>query len=121
MTSRSDAVPVSEMRDALRRAIGAASLRSVAAEVGLSPSGLRSFVAGGRPHPRTVYLVTGWYVRHSKLADTDTSTAQAGVAVLVDHLSQGAREEATRRIKELLRDMSRRDGRPVPRWVKEIG
>jgi hypothetical protein len=120
MASRPDGVPVAELRDALKRAIAAASLRSVAAEVGMSPSGLRTFVARGRPHPRTVYVATAWFVRRSMTGMTDPSTAKAGVAVLTGHLSANAKKKAALKIREILREASRRDRKPIPEWVRDL-
>ena len=58
---RGDYLGAIELREALRRAIASTSLRAVAAEIGLSPSGLRTFVARGRPHPELSTLPQpGW-------------------------------------------------------------
>ena len=113
-------VPVTELREALRRAIASTSLRAVATEVGLSPSGLRTFVARGRPHPRTIYLATTWLVRHRDPGATDSATARAGVGALTDHLSARAQKDTVGKISEVLREASRRDGKNVPKWLREL-
>ena len=111
---------MAELRDALSRAIATTSLRAVAAEVGLSPSGLRTFVARGHPHPRTVYLATTWLIRHRNPGATDAATAKAGIAALIDHLSEQARKETASKISEVLGEASRRDGKSVPNWVRKL-
>jgi hypothetical protein len=121
MATRSDVVPVAELRDALKSAIAAGSLRGVAAEVGMSPSGLRTFVARGRPHPRTIYIATAWFIRRRMTGITDPSTARAGVAALTAHLSENAKKNAARRIREILREASQHDRKPIPEWVRDLG
>lgn len=42
------------------------SLHSTATEIGMSYTGLRGFLAGGRPHTKTRKKVLGWYAQHRK-------------------------------------------------------
>jgi transcriptional regulator with XRE-family HTH domain len=61
MVSAERAVPVTVLRDAVRLRVEGSTLRAVAAEVGLSFSGLRSFLAGTKPHPRTLEKLQAWF------------------------------------------------------------
>jgi hypothetical protein len=66
MVSPERAVPVVVLRDAVRLRVEGSTLRAVAAEVGLSFSGLRSFLAGTKPHPRTLEKLHAWFERLSE-------------------------------------------------------
>ena len=61
-------IPVASLRAEIGLAIESTSLRSVAREVGMSPMGLRNFVAGTTPYPPTWRRLNDWYLR-SRRAD----------------------------------------------------
>lgn len=55
-------VPVDVIRREVELACGAASLRAVAAEIGLSPMGLRAFIRGeGKARHLTLHKLRAWY------------------------------------------------------------
>jgi hypothetical protein len=66
MVSTERAVPIPVLRDAVRRRVEGSNLREVAVEVGLSFSGLRSFLAGSKPHPKTLRKLREWFERQSE-------------------------------------------------------
>src|SRR5262245_56833561 len=53
------------IRDALRSAIARKTLRAVAIQVGMSPTGLQEFVAGSRPYGKTREKVRAWFYREA--------------------------------------------------------
>jgi hypothetical protein len=54
---------VERMRATLREAVGARTLRAVAQEVGMSPSGLSNFIAGTQPYGKTLHRFRAWFER----------------------------------------------------------
>jgi len=83
-------VNTDEIRTAIQAHIDRTSLRQVAREIGMSPSGLDKFVAGSKPYPKTLRKLKGWYRRHSGPgeyeAELDALLARLGLA-------PGTREE----------------------------
>jgi hypothetical protein len=53
------------IRTALRSAIERLTLRAVAVQVGMSPTGLHQFVAGASPYGKTRQKVRAWYYREA--------------------------------------------------------
>lgn len=58
---------IAGLRDAIRRRVEETSLRAVADEVGMSFSGLRSFLEGRSPQRRTREMLMRWYYLWSTL------------------------------------------------------
>ena len=56
---------VATLRTAAQRRAGETSLRSTAAEIGMSYTGLRGFLKGGKPHPETLRRLVAWYAGRS--------------------------------------------------------
>jgi len=64
MTTRGvSADDLERFRIALEAAISRSSLRAVAEEVGMSPSGLTKFLDGASPYGKTVERLQSWYIR----------------------------------------------------------
>ena len=76
---------VGTIRAYAQKRVDQSSLRDVADEVGMSFSGLRSFLSGTSPHPRTVKRLVGWYAvsRAGKLPPRATPIARSEVDVAV--------------------------------------
>jgi hypothetical protein len=51
------------MRAVLRDAVGARTLRAVAGELEMSPSGLSNFIAGTQPYGKTLHRFRAWFER----------------------------------------------------------
>jgi hypothetical protein len=107
---------LSTLRDAVRGRVEATSLRVVADEIGMSFSGLRTFLQGARPNEATRSKVVAWYVssqqgsKGSITGDTDVATAL--VAAFVARASGKAKTrravDAMRRVLEELSVSERR-------------
>lgn len=83
------------------------SLRAVAAEVGLSKSGLTKFIAGGAPYSKTQRALEHWYVRALSSRDDDVSDAdeEVALAVVLQRVPCMKREEARGRILQVLTEL----------------
>lgn len=78
--SRGDASPgtdpateIGRIRTALRERIDATSLRRVAREIGMTPSGLQKVLDSSSPYQRTLHKLRAW---HGRYVAEDYSTAQ---------------------------------------------
>ena len=121
------APPVPTLREAVREAVARTSVRAVADEVGMSPSGLHSFLNGGRPYARTVRLLAAWFVRRhdalgAKVAgegDRMVAATRAAVALLVAHLPPAVRASAARQLLAKVRALTDDAHAPRPAWLSD--
>ena len=56
-------VSVAELRSAVAQGVSSTSLREVARQVGMSPTGLRNFLDGSEPYSTTRQKLERWFVR----------------------------------------------------------
>lgn len=114
--------PVEQLRLAVRRRIAESSFRAVASEVGMSPSGLHSFLGGTSPHYSTLRKVTSWYVREAQRAPEErkVETLRAALGLLVGHLPEPIRGGAIEDILEVLQQAAERSGTSVPTWFGQL-
>lgn len=59
-----EAVSADVVREAVRQAVENASVRSVARDIGMSPTGLQQFIIGATPYLRTFRKIQNWYMEH---------------------------------------------------------
>lgn len=115
-------MPAGEVRasvDILRQAaswsVSAASLRQVAREVGMSPSGLQKFLDGSSPYSATRKKLARWYVRRGH--EPDVHAALAALEVLVQDLPPVERLQAMDRA---LVALARSRIGKSPSWMKQV-
>lgn len=118
MSARSSAGGPSAGLERLREVVAARverrSLRAVAREVGMSPSGLQKFLDGASPYSATRRKLERWFVRES------AGSALAALRVLVDDLPPSRRDAAVGDMLASLESAFRRARRPVPPWIAEL-
>jgi hypothetical protein len=68
MPAEKTTAELERIRTALRSAIEQLTLRAVAFQVGMSPTGLHQFVAGASPYGKTRQKVRAWYYREAGFA-----------------------------------------------------
>ncbi|HEY4321938.1 MAG TPA: hypothetical protein VGM77_12275 [Gemmatimonadales bacterium] len=80
------------LREAVLVRVNDSSLREVANEIGMSWSGLRTFLAGGVPHARTRGKLAAWYVSSKRPAPSRLEKADllAATAVMAKYVEAGA-------------------------------
>lgn len=122
MSLRSGIVPLSELRGVVAARLSTMSLRGVARDVGMSPSGLQKFVDGAVPYPPTRQKLERWYVRETaRGGDAPTpGVALAALDVLVGELAGPRRHPAARALVALLGTTYREEGGAVPGWLEEL-
>jgi hypothetical protein len=111
-------VPLSALREAVRRAVAGSSERAVASAVGMSQRGLRLFVGGAKPHASTLRKLTLWYVSQSAGVHLDQETAEAVLALLTGGLPEKERAGVRERVLDVLREAHRAAGTNPPEWLK---
>ena len=120
MLPRPESVPLEQLRRALQQRIAETSFRIAAREVGMSPSGLHTFLGGTSPHYSTVRKITAWYVREAYRGPDAASmeALQAALGLLTQHLPDSARPDAERSILNVVRASSLASRTPLPEWVE---
>lgn len=122
-------MPASELRlsiDRIRReaqlACEAGSLRSVAAEVGMTPMGLRGFIRGeNTPQPRTVRKLTYWYARRMGALEPEGEEAvRAQLVVLAALFPPADRPRVEARFLAVMDEEFRASGMAPPAWLKTL-
>jgi hypothetical protein len=109
-------VPVTALREAVRRAVDATSTRAVGAAVGVSHGAIVKFLDGAKPQAATLRKLLSWYVRQS--VTMDEATATAAITMLVNGYPQHEREDVRTRLYEVLREAHAAAGREPPDWLK---
>lgn len=121
--------PVPTLREAAREAVAHTSVRAVAEAVGMSSSGLHSFLNGGRPYARTIRLLAAWFVRQHGARGVDptgdgeklTAAADAAVTLLVEHLPPADRARAAGQVVAAIRALTDEARVPRPAWLRGDG
>jgi len=108
-------VSVDTLRRAVAGSVSATSLRQVAREVGMSPTGLRKFLSGASPYSATRRKLEHWYVRHGR--GPDVHSALSALEVLVQDLPPADRIQAMEGILDVL--VQSVSGK-LPNWIKHL-
>lgn len=100
---------VETIREAVRRRLADISLRELAAEIPMSFSGLRSFAAGGNPHPKTRAHLVAWYAtsQGDRKRRVPKADVEAAIELLRAYLDEDGREGIrSRRRAEIMRRLA---------------
>lgn len=85
---------VESIRAAARLAIEATSLRAVARDVGMSPMGLKHFVAGTQPYSATSRKLLAWYaVYQADAGGSSVESIRAALELMTNDLPVPSRDE----------------------------
>jgi|SRR5690625_303343 len=119
---RGGGVPLDRLREAVEGGVRSRSLRSVAREVGMSPSGLQKFLDGSRPYSGTRRKLERWYVREAARYEggPGVGTAAAALQVLTQDLPTEVGRKTSVEILDLLDTVYRRRRRPSPSWIATL-
>jgi hypothetical protein len=93
------------IRELVRTRVEETSLREVALDIGMSFSGLHSFLRGGEPYQRTREKLTAWYARsrHQTVAPPTPEEVDAAITVLTQYLHRsGSLRVAEREFKAVV-------------------
>jgi hypothetical protein len=83
----------------------------------MSAPGLRNFLEGGKPRRATFRKLSEWYVREAAATGTvSDETAQAALAVLLNGVPSGGRQDAAQIVLNAIREAHETNGAPLPAW-----
>jgi hypothetical protein len=113
---------IQRMRETASARVEYTSLRSVAREIGMSPSGLGKFLDGAAPYTPTLRRLRQWYLQYGavSLGRVEAEDASSALSVLLHDLSPDARREVAGTILERLRRAYEASGKPVPPWLPDM-
>ncbi|HEU4556301.1 MAG TPA: hypothetical protein VFS20_00580 [Longimicrobium sp.] len=113
---------VQHLRDLAAARVENTSLRGVAREIGMSPTGLKKFLMGTSPYSPTIRRLRRWYLQHAALPTGEVSyhDASAALVVLTHDLQPEPRREASECVLDCLERGYDLSGRARPRWVTEL-
>jgi hypothetical protein len=120
--ARATGASVEHLRAAAAARVERSSLRRVAREIGMSPTGLKKFLQGTSPYSPTLRRLRSWYVRHAADIEGDVAPEAANVAlsVLVDDLPPEPRRRTADDVLDCLGRGYDVSGRGRPPWVAEL-
>lgn len=111
---------ISRVRLAAAEGVRQASLRAIAAQIGMSPMGLRGFLQGSNTSPRTSRRLREWYVHQSAGRGESTSDEEEAfnaLSVLVRDLPPDARARAIASILSGVENEYGRARQDPPAWL----
>ncbi len=88
------------IRADLDERIAWSGLRSVAREVGMSPSGLQKVLAGSQPYRQTLVKLRAWHERH--VAGDSRTAEDLALETLLMRVPEARRDQARRQIRAIL-------------------
>lgn len=98
------------------------SLRSVAREIGMSPTGLKKFLLGTAPYSPTLRRLRNWYVQYAAVQQghVGLEDAYAALNVLVHDLPPDPRRETAACLLECVARGYEQGGKAQPGWMAEL-
>ena len=120
-----DEQTVQHLREMAAARVESTSLRGVAREIRMSPTGLKKFLMGTAPYSPTLRRLRKWAVRYAAnvtLASDQVgrTTAHAAVAVLTEGFLPSARGAAADAIFSAVARGFDASGLARPQWVGEL-
>ncbi|MEX2281697.1 MAG: hypothetical protein WEE89_04320 [Gemmatimonadota bacterium] len=114
-------IALAPIRRTLAHRIEAGSLRAVAKQVGMSPSGLQKFIDGSQPYSATRRRLERWYVRESGYrAQLTAESARAALSILGHDLPAEARAKLHAELIAVLEASYHTGSQELPRWLKRL-
>lgn len=103
-------------RQAVRLAIAGSTLRAVAREIGMSPSGLQNFLDGAAPYGKTKEKLRFWYFRRAGFSNYAVEDAAYILRRLVSSLP--APDHGVVAVLDAVESSYQRAGMYPPEWVR---
>ncbi len=110
------AFDLAAIRKLVRKRVDETSLRATADDIGVSKSGLDSFLKGRAPYSRSRTKLNVWYLRERNTPGAVTSAeVDAAIAVLERYMDSANADSARRRRVREVTDRLFKAGEPRPR------
>lgn len=113
---------LARVRARLLERVQASSLRQVARELRVTPTGLQYFLDGGDPQERTRRKLEGWYLWTEAGLDQSAGDEleHIALAVFVRGLPPAERAVAVGGALSAVEEAYARAGLPIPAWVSDL-
>jgi len=109
------------LRESVRSAVSASSLRAVAEQVGLTHRGLALFIEGSKPRPSTIRKLTAWYLNRPRDGEAiSPEDAEAVLAVLLMGVPVKTLDKLMRRVVVSMRQICDEAGVAPPPWIDAV-
>lgn len=122
MTTERPQTSITRLREAVTIRVQATSLRSVARQVGMSPSGLDKFLNGAMPYQKSRRRLFDWL--HRERSNLGAGLTVDGIAAalgsLVRDLPPDRRERALNVLLGTLQELYATHTETAPPWLSEI-
>jgi hypothetical protein len=106
------------LRESVRGAVSASSLRAVAEQVGLTHRGLALFIEGSKPRPSTIRKLAAWYLNRPRDGEAiSPDDAEAVLAVLLTGVPAETLGDTMRRVVVSMRRICDDAGVAPPSWI----
>jgi hypothetical protein len=112
---------VEAIREDVKLAIKATSLRKVARAVGLSPMGLKHFAAGTQPYSATFRKLLAWHaVYRAESGGFSVETVRGALEVLTDGIPESAQGRVSAALVGEVLKFHRELGTRPPAWLATL-
>lgn len=113
---------IERVRENVAIRVQATSLRAVARQVGMSPTGLEKFLAGGMPYTRSRQKLQDWWEREGSrpVSDITAEGVEIAIGALVRGLPPEHRAPTVSRLVGDLRDAYETSGAVRPPWLAQL-
>jgi hypothetical protein len=112
---------VEAIREAVKLAIEATSLRAVARAVDMSPMGLKHFVEGTQPYSATRRKLIAWYaVYQAEAGGFSADSVRAGLVLMMDGIPESGRARAAAVLLDDVRKLHAELGTRPPAWLADL-
>jgi hypothetical protein len=113
---------VRHMREVAANRVENTSLRQVAREIGMSPTGLKKFLGGTAPYSSTLRRLRAWYVRYAaeQKSEVEPVDASAALSLLMHDLGAEPRRHAALHVLDAVGSGYDESGRPKPDWLSDL-
>ena len=104
--------------EAVRAAVRQRSLRAVARQIGMSPTGLRGVLDGAEPYGRTRDKLRAWYALEQGLERLPVAAAADIIVMLVRDVP--SRKAGVRHVLDAIETVHVAGRVPVPTWLPPV-
>jgi hypothetical protein len=112
---------VEAIREAVKLAIEASSLRKVARAVGMSPMGLKHFAEGTQPYSATFRKLLAWHAVYlTESGGFSVETVRGALVVMTDGIPESARGRVSAALMDELLRFHRELGSRAPAWLATL-
>lgn len=113
---------IKHLRETAAARVENTSLRSVAREIGMSPTGLKKFLQGTAPYSPTLRRLRTWYVHYAALQNgmVEVEDATNALSVLVHDLGPDPKRSSAACVLDCLGRGYDESGKTRPVWIDEL-